>query len=97
MSRLGEINTPELRVTLLTEELKAIVKDGNKLTIDILDFVGSTYASMSSIEIGSFKVILFYRDYDNACENVLPWKDPTEEHITKALNDAGIDYILEAV
>lgn len=95
MSKLAEVNTPEVRVALFAEELKAILNDGNKLTKDIVDYVGSTYESMITIPIGSFEVTLFYRDYDNANDNILIFDDPDEDKITKALNDAGIDYILE--
>lgn len=100
MSKLADYNTPEARVSLFAEELKAIYMDGNTITPDLIDIVGSQYLDMSTINVcidtGSIKI--FKRDFDKACKIVDSMEgDITKSVLTKKFDEAGIDYILDSM
>lgn len=100
MSKIADYNTPEVRVSLFSEELKEIIKTGEKLSIELIEILETTYTDMYTIKLTVDPVtfVIFQRDTTKADEILLSFgsTDVTAESLSKKFDEAGIDYILEA-
>ena len=99
MSKIADYNTPEVRVCLFSEELKEIIKTGEKLSIELIEILETTYTDMYEIKltVDPVSFVIFQRDAQTADEILLSFgsTDVTAESLSKKFDDAGIDYILE--
>lgn len=90
MSKLADYDNLETRITLLSEELKEIVKR-DKISPEVIDIVAEQYIDM----VCCYGLMVFPRDTDKIEELIGSEAEAyTTEKLMELFDKEGIDYIV---